>query len=71
MSENIMEWLLTYVLMPIAAVFLIFFVAMVVLLPIALLSGWKPPAQVAYEQCLEDGEKEYVCYSMMYVRSGK
>lgn len=71
MTENIMERLLTYVLMPLAALLLIFCVAMVVLLPIAFMSGWKPPAQVAYEQCLEDGEKEYVCYSMMYVRSGK
>lgn len=71
MIDNIMEWLLTYVLMPMAGLLLILVAIVFLALPFAFMSGWEPPSTIAYKECLADGQKEYVCYSMIYGRSGK
>lgn len=36
-----------------------------------IISKEKLPSTSAYEQCLEDGQKEYICYSMIYGRGSR
>lgn len=63
---DVVEKFFDYVIMPIFILFLIGFVLVIVALPLALMSGWKPQSQVAYEECMADGQKEYECYAMIY-----
>lgn len=65
--ETVFMYVIAPILTLIAIVFLLGFVVFIG----SLAMGAKTPAMKAYEQCLDDGQKEYVCYAMVYGRGAR